>query len=111
MHGVEMSQHQNARAVALAPPRRGLAFEDIAEAVDPRRALEPQPKVAELTLDLVDNDIHRLGVVAGTFDRHPFDDAVENLLGIDFRFVLLRIGSHQTGSHVKYSGERLRSVK
>src|SRR5258708_11507968 len=84
MHGVEVGQHQD--TLALTPRR--LALEDVAEAIDTRRALEHQPKVAELPLDLVDHDIDRLAIVTRAFDRYPFDDAVEHLLGIDLRFVL-----------------------
>src|SRR5262249_24611595 len=103
MHGIEMRQHQDALALA---PRRA-ALEDVAKAVATGHAIQLEAQVAELALDLVDHDVDCLAVVAGTFDRHPLDDAVEDLLWIDLRFVLqLR---HQTGSQVKYSGERLRS--
>ena len=88
MHGIEMRQHQDALALALAHLRRRPAFQDVAEAVDPGRALELQAEIAELALDLVDHDIDRLGVVTGALDRHPFDDAVEHFLGVDLRFVL-----------------------
>ena len=90
--------------------RRRLALQDVAEAVAARDALELQPEVAELALDVVDHLVDRLGVVARTLDRHPFDDAVQHFLGIDLRFVLAGF-SHQTGSQVKYSGERFMSVK
>src|SRR5882672_267209 len=105
MHGIEVRKHQD--TLALAPRR--LAFQDVAEPVAARDALELQSKIAELALDLVDHDIDRLGIVTGAFDRHPLDDAFENLLGIDLRFVFQF--SHQTGSQVKYSGERFMSVK
>ena len=88
MHGIEVRQHQDALAFALAHVRQRLAFEDVAEAVDAGRALEVEPEIAELALDLVDHDIDRPGVVAGAFDRHPFrNDAVEHFLGVDLRLV------------------------
>ena len=147
MHGIEMGQHQDALAVALAHLRRRLALQDVAEAVAAGNALELQPEVAELALDMVDDLVDRLAVVARALDRHPFDDAVEHLLGIDLRFVLADFGHRhvsqltvgdrsrresrvpirdartrsqdeavsrywdQTGSQVKYSGERFMSVK
>jgi len=83
-----MRQHQDALALALAHLRRRLAFQDVAEAVDARRAIEREAEVAELALDFVDHDIDRLGVVTRALDRHPLDDAVEHFLGIDLRFVL-----------------------
>ncbi len=88
MHGVEMSQHQDALAHAVTPLPRRLAFQDVAEAVAARDALEFQPKIAELAFDMVDHLVDRLAVMTGTLDRHPFDDAVQDLVGIDLRFVL-----------------------
>ena len=88
MHGIEMGQHQDALAVAAAQLRRRLALQDVAEAVDARRALELQPEVAELALDVVDDLVDRLAVVARALDRHPFDDAGQHFVGIDLRFVL-----------------------
>src|SRR5262249_47676805 len=103
MHGIEMSQHQDALALALAHLRRRLALQDVAEAIAAGNALELQTEVAKLTLDMIDDLVDRLGVVAGAFDRHPFDDAGKNFVGIDLRFVLADL-RHQTGSQVKYSG-------
>jgi len=52
---VEVRQHQDALAVALAPLPRRLAFQDVAEAVAARDALELQPEIAELAFDMVDD--------------------------------------------------------
>ena len=110
MHGIEMGQHQNALAVALAHLRRRPALENVAESVAAGNALELQAEIAELALDVIDHLVDRLAVVTWAFDRHPFDDAGEHFVGIDLRFVLADLG-HQIGSQVKYSGERFMSVK
>src|SRR4029453_970237 len=95
MHGIEMGQHQNALAVALAHLWWRLALQDVAEAVTTGNALELQPEVSELPLDMVDHLVDGLAVVAWALNRHPFDDAVEHLVGIYFRFVLHTLGSHR----------------
>src|SRR5262245_50318756 len=110
MHGIEMGQHQDALAVAVAPLTRRLALQDVAEAVAAWDALELQAEIAELPFDMINDFVNRVAVVAWALDRHPFDDPVQDLIGIDLRFVLADV-AHQTGSQVKYSGERFMSVK
>src|SRR5262245_2959128 len=88
MHGIEMRQHQDALAVAMAPVSPPLALQYAAEPVAARDAFELQAEIAELALDMVDHLVDRLAVMAGTLDRHPLDDPVQHLLGIDLRFVL-----------------------
>jgi hypothetical protein len=95
MHGIEMGQHQDALAVALAHLRRRLALQDVAEAIAAGDTLELQPEVAELSLDMVDHLVDGLAVMAWALDRHPLDDAGEHLVGIDFRFVLHTLGGHR----------------
>src|SRR4051812_39860227 len=92
MDRVEMGQHQDALTVAGAPFGRRLALQDVAEAVDARDALELQPEIAELAFDVIDHLVDRPGVMAGAFDRHPFDDARQDVVGLDLRFVLARLG-------------------
>jgi len=92
MHGIEMGQHQDALALAVAPFPRRLALQDIAEAVAARDALELEAEIAELALDMVDHLVDRLGVVTWALDGHPFDDAAQHFLGIDLRFVLADVG-------------------
>ena len=51
MHRVEVRKDQDALALPRAPLGRGLRFQDVAESVAARRAIEVEAEVAELALD------------------------------------------------------------
>src|SRR4029079_9199536 len=85
MHRVEVRQHENARPVA-APGRA--AGKDVGEAIDTGRALDLGAERAELLLDKAHHLVDRDGIVARALDLDPFDDTLQDFVGINARFVL-----------------------
>ncbi len=81
---VEMADQQDAGPVA-APGRTGPDM--IAIAVTPRNALDRGAERRQIPGDLGDQHIDGLAIGARRLDLDPAPDAVEDLVGVDFRHV------------------------
>ncbi len=79
VHRIEMREDQDAGL--LAPV--ALGDQHVALAVGAGHALDAGPQAAHVGLGAVDHAVDGGGVVAGTFDLDPLDDALEDFVRID----------------------------
>ena len=86
MHCVRVREHQDAGTCV----RSGAACdEDVSVAVAAGDALDARSDAPLVLLHPVHHPVDGSGLVGGRFDVHPLQDPLQDLLGVEFRNVLL----------------------